>query len=87
MAQDHIVELSQPGTFSDPFATVRHRTVRSRRCLSNKTALAMIYKLAQAAEKSWYRLRGLNLLPKVILGVKFSEGIEVIKSQAQAAAA
>jgi len=27
----------------------------------------MIYKLAQAAEKSWYRLRGLNLLPKVIL--------------------
>jgi len=47
----------------------------------------MIYKLAQAAEKSWYRLRGLNLLPKVILGVKFSEGIEVIKSQAQAAAA
>jgi hypothetical protein len=34
------------------FATVRHRTVRSRGRLSNKTALAMIFKLAQAAEKS-----------------------------------
>jgi putative transposase len=69
------------------FATVRHRTVRSRGCLSNKTALAMIYKLAQAAEKSWNRLRGHNQLPKVILGVKFNDGIEVVKSQAQAAAA
>jgi hypothetical protein len=26
--------------------------------LSNKTALAMIFKLAQAAEKSWRRLKG-----------------------------
>jgi hypothetical protein len=38
------------------FATVRHRTTRSKGCLSNKTALAMIFKLAQAAEKSWRRL-------------------------------
>jgi hypothetical protein len=58
-----------------------------RRCLSNKTALAMIFKLAQAAEKSWHRLRGHNQLPKVILGVKFNHGIEVVRSQAQAAAA
>lgn len=70
-----------------PSRAIRHRTVRSRGCLSNKTALTMIYKLAQAAEKSWNRLRGHNQLPKVILGVKFNDGIEVVKSQAQAAAA
>jgi hypothetical protein len=69
------------------FATVRHRTVRSKGCLSNKTALAMIFKLAEAAEKSWRRLDGHNQLPKIILGVKFTDGIEVIRSQAQAAAA
>ena len=69
------------------FATVRHRTVRSKGCLSNKTALAMIFKLAQAAEKSWHRLRGHHQLPKVILGVKFNDGIEIVRSQAQAAAA
>src|SRR5258708_39338899 len=56
-------------------------------CLSNKTALAMIFKLAQAAEKSWHRLRGHDQLPKVILGVKFNDGIEVIRSLAQTAAA
>ena len=69
------------------FATVRHRTVRSGGCLSNKTALAMIFKLAQAAENTWYCLRGHDQLPKVILGVKFNDGIEVVRSQAQAAAA
>ena len=45
--------------------------------LSNKTALAVIFKLAQAAEKSWHRLRGHEQLPKVILGVKFNNKIEV----------
>jgi hypothetical protein len=68
------------------FATVRHRTVRSKGCLSNKTALA-IFKLAEAAERSWRRLDGHNQLLKIILGVRFTDGIEVVRSQAQAAAA
>jgi hypothetical protein len=68
-------------------ATVRHRTVRSKGCLSNKTALAMIFKLAEAAEKSWRRLNGHNQLSKIILGIKFTDGIEVVRSQAQVAAA
>jgi hypothetical protein len=47
----------------------------------------MIFKLAESAEKSRRRLDGHNQLPKVTLGVKFSDGIEVVRSQAQAAAA
>ena len=47
----------------------------------------MIFKLAQAAEKSWRRLKGYDLLPKVVLGVKFNDGIEVVRSQTQTAAA
>jgi putative transposase len=47
----------------------------------------MIFKLAEAAENSWRRLNGHNQLPKVILGVKFNDGFEVVRSQAQAAAA
>ena len=37
----------------------------------------MIFKLAEAAEKSWRRLDGHNQLPKIILGVKFTDGVEV----------
>ena len=63
-----------------------HRTVRSKGCLSNKTALAMVFKLAQAAQNSWRRLDGHNLLPKLIVGVKFIDGIEAVRQQPQAAA-
>ena len=59
------------------FATVRHRTIRSKGCLSNKTALAMVFKLVEAAQRSWRRLDGPNQLPKVVLGAKFSDGLEV----------
>ena len=84
---EHWKHLRTSNVIESSFATIRHRTVRSKGCLSNKTALAMIFKLAQAAEKTWRRLDGHNQLPKVILGIKFADGIEVVKSQAQAAAA
>ena len=83
---EHWKHLRTSNPVESTFATVRHRTVRSKGCLSNKTALAMIFKLAQAAEKHWRRLDGQNQLPKVILGVCFTDGIEVAKEEAQTAA-
>ena len=53
---EHWKHLRTTNVIESSFATVRHRTVRSKGCLSNKTALAMIFKLAQAADKSWRRL-------------------------------
>jgi putative transposase len=82
---EHWKHLRTSNVIESSFATIRHRTVRSKGCLSNKTALAMIFKLAQAAEKTWRRLDGHNQLPKVILGVTFTDGIEVVRSQAAAA--
>lgn len=84
---EHWKHLRTTNPIESTFATVRHRTIRSKGCLSNKTALAMVFKLVQAAEKSWYRLRGHNQLPKLICGVKFNDGIEVVSSHAQTAAA
>jgi transposase-like protein len=79
---EHWKHLRTSNPIESTFATVRHRTVRTKGCLSNKTALAMIFKLAQAAEKSWRRLDGQNQLPKVILNVKFNDGIEIIQAAA-----
>jgi transposase-like protein len=84
---EHWKHLRTSNPIESTFATVRHRTIRSKGCLSNKTALAMIFKLAQAAEKSWRRLDGHNQLPKLILGVKFNDGVEVVRPHAQTAAA
>ena len=87
---EHWKHLRTTNPIESTFATVRHRTIRSKGCLSNKTALAMVFKLADAAQKSWRRLDGHNQLPKVIQGVKFTNGIEVAANpgapQAQAAA-
>src|SRR3982074_1489391 len=83
---EHWKHLRTTNVIESWFATIRHRMVRSKGCLSNKTALAMIFKLAQAAEKHWRRLDGQNQLPKIILGVCFTDGIEVAKEEAQTAA-
>ena len=83
---EHWTHLRTTNPIESTFATVRHRTIRSKNCLSNKTALAMVFKLIEAAQKSWRRLRGYNQLPKVVQGVKFSDGIEVVRPQPQAAA-
>jgi transposase-like protein len=50
---EHWKHLRTANVIESSFATIRHRTVHSKGCLSNKTALAMIFKLAEAAEKSW----------------------------------
>ena len=59
------------------FGTIRHRTRRSKGCLTRDGMLHMMFKLGQCAEKNWRRLRGFNYLAKVIAGIQFKDGIEV----------
>jgi transposase-like protein len=47
---EHWKHLHTTNPIESTFATVRHRTIRSMGYLSNKTALAMVFKLAQSAE-------------------------------------
>ena len=75
---EHWKHLRTTNPIESTFATVRHRTIRSKGCLSNRTALAMVFKLVEGAQKNWRRLDGHELLPKLILGVKFTNGLEVI---------
>lgn len=77
---EHWKHLRTSNPIESTFATVRHRTIRSKGCLSNNTALAMVFKLVDAASKSWRRLDGHNQLPKVVLGAKFTDGLEVIST-------
>jgi putative transposase len=65
---------------------VRHHTVRTKSALSQDTARLMVFKLVMAAAKTWRRLKGENQLPKVVQGVTFRNGVEVINPPAQNAA-
>jgi hypothetical protein len=73
-----LIQIDAPFSSRLSRDTVRHRTVRSKGCLSNRTALAMVFKLVEAAQNTWRRLDGNNQLPKLILGVKFADGLEVV---------
>jgi putative transposase len=84
---EHWKHLRTSNPIESTFATVRHRTIRSKGCLSNTTALAMVFKLVEAAQRSWRRLDGHNQLPKVILGAKFTDGLEVATDRQPKAAA
>ena len=72
----HWQSIRTTNPIESAFATIRHRTVRSKGCLSRSGMLQMIFKLGQAAEKGWRRLRGFNDLEKVITGIKFKDGVE-----------
>ena len=83
---EHWDYLRTSNPIESVFATVRHRTVRTKGSLSPKTARLMVFKLVSAAAKTWRRLKGENQLPKVVRGVKFQNGVEVIETPAHNAA-
>ena len=83
---EHWDHLRTSNPIESVFATVRHRTVRTKGSLSPKTAKLMVFKLVSAAAKTWRRLKGENQLPKVVRGVKFQNGVEVIEMPAHNAA-
>jgi putative transposase len=75
---EHWDHLRTTNPIESVFATVRHRTVRTKGALSPTTVRLMVFKLVMAAAKGWRRLKGENQLPKVVAGVTFRDGTEVI---------
>jgi transposase-like protein len=83
---EHWDHLRTTNPIESVFATVRHRTVRTKGALSQDTARLMVFKLVMAAAMTWRRLKGENQLPKVIQGVTFRNGVEVTEAPTQTAA-
>ncbi len=83
---EHWDHLRTSNPIESVFATVRHRTVRTKGALSQDTARLMVFKLVMAAARTWRRLKGETQLPKVVQGVTFRNGVEVTDTPAQNAA-
>ena len=75
----HRDPLRRSNTVESVFAIVRHRaafrhrTLRPKRALSQKTVTLTVFTLVRAAAKKWRRLKGANQVPRVIDGVKFTK--------------
>ena len=79
---EHWIHLRTTNPIESVFATVKHRQKKTRGNGSRKACLAMVFKLAESASKKWRALNGSSLLPDVIQGIPFIDGIK----QEQAAA-
>jgi transposase-like protein len=73
---EHWPHLRTSNPIESVFATVRLRTARTKGSGSRTACLTMVFKLAQCAEKKWRRLNGAALMPEVIRGTKFVDGIK-----------
>jgi transposase-like protein len=79
---EHWRHIRTTNPIESTFATIRLRHRRTKGSGSAAACLAMMFKLAQSAERKWRLLNGHELLPEVIQGVTFQNGIK----QPQAAA-
>jgi putative transposase len=74
---EHWVHLRTTNPIESTFATVRLRTVKTKGTGSRLACLTMVFKLMEAASRSWRLLNGSTLLTKVIAGVHFIDGVEL----------
>lgn len=71
---EHWSHLRTTNPIESTFATVQLRTYRTKGPGSRQAGLAMVFKLAQQAEKRWRKLNGSELLSDVLAGVVFIDG-------------
>ena len=71
---EHWKHVRTTNPVESTFATVRLRTTRTKGCLSRQTALAMVFRLCQSAQRRWRRLDGPPRLAEVVRGVRFVDG-------------
>jgi putative transposase len=76
---EHWCHIRTTNPIESTFSTVRLRTAKVRGCFSAQTVLTMAFKLCEAAQKNWKRLRGFKKLTKVIEGLRFVDGIEEMR--------
>lgn len=74
---EHWRHLRTSNAIESSFATVKLRTRVTKGAGSKKAALAMAYKLLDAAQERWRRFNGHELVADVLAGVKFKDGIKV----------
>jgi transposase-like protein len=73
---EHWIHLRTTNPIESTFATVRLRHRRTKGSGSRAACLTMVFKLMQSAAKRWRLLNGSTLLPDVIAGVQFIDGIK-----------
>jgi putative transposase len=72
---EHWKHLRTTNPIESTFATIRLRHRRTKGSGTRRASLAMMFKLAQSAQKGWRRLNGHQHIAHLLQGKKFIDGI------------
>lgn len=79
---EHWRHLRTTNPIESTFATVRLRHRRTKGNGTRAACLSMVFKLMQSAQRRWRLLNGSELLPDVIQGTQFIDGIKTQEAAA-----
>ena len=74
---DHWVHLRTTNPIESTFATVRHRTSRTKNCVNRTTFLGLAFKMSEEAAKTWRRIRAPEKVAELLAGARYKDGIPV----------
>ena len=78
------IHIRTTNPIESTFATMRHRTTRTKNCVSRNTLLGLVFQLALTAQKSWRKITGFDRLQDVVKGIQFKDGIAVVDQPEEA---
>jgi putative transposase len=73
---EHWIHIRTTNPIESVFATVRLRHDKTKGSGSRSACLTMVFKLMESASKKWRALNGSTLLPEVVRGTVFIDGIK-----------
>ena len=71
---EHWIHIRTTNPIESTFATVRLRTEKTKGCGTRLATLTMVFKLVLETRKTWKKIKGYRLIPKVLEGVTFIDG-------------
>lgn len=71
------MHLRTKNPIESTFATVRHRTRRTKNCVSRATFLDLAFKMSEEAAKTWRRIRAPEKVAEILSGTRYDDGIKV----------
>jgi len=76
---EHWRHIRSTNVIESIFSTVRLRTYKTRGCCKGESILPLVFKLVDLASQRWQKLHSSNIIPFVLKGVKYQDGVSVDK--------
>jgi len=74
---EHWRHIRSTNVIESTFSTVRLRTYKTKGCCNETSILTMVFKLVELASKRWQKLHSSNIIPFVLEGFEYRDGVAV----------